>query len=45
MHERKRHQFEELLKLISDRNPADAGQAAQGSDPSTSLGAGSTKAE
>jgi hypothetical protein len=33
MHERKRQQFEELLKLVSDKNPADAGQTVQGSDP------------
>ena len=31
MHERKRQQFEELLKLVSDKKPADAGP--QESDP------------
>jgi ABC-type Fe3+ transport system permease subunit len=34
MHDRKRQQFEELLKLISDKNSADVGQAAH---PSISL--------
>jgi hypothetical protein len=35
MHERKRQQFEELLKLIGDRNPADGGPSEQGSDSSS----------
>ena len=29
MHERKRQQFEELLKLVSDKKPADAGPGVQ----------------
>jgi len=33
MHDRKRQQFEELLKLIGDKNSADAGQGVQESDP------------
>ena len=32
MHEKKRKQFEELLKRIRNGNQADAGQAAQESD-------------
>jgi cell division protein FtsL len=33
MHERKRRQFEELLKLVSEKKPADAGPGVQESDP------------
>jgi hypothetical protein len=33
MHERKRQQFEELLKLVGDRKLADAGPGAQESAP------------
>jgi hypothetical protein len=32
MHERKRQQFEELLKLVSDKKPADAQPGVQESD-------------
>jgi len=32
MHERKRQQFEELLKLVGDKKPADAGSGVQESD-------------
>lgn len=47
MHERKRQQFEELLKLVSDKKRADAGSGVQGSDPPTpgSGRAGTTNAE
>jgi len=47
MHERKRQQFEELLKLVSDKKPVDVGPGAQESDPpATGSGrAGTTEAE
>ena len=32
MHERKRQQFEELLKLVGDKKPADTGPGVQESD-------------
>ena len=33
LHERKRQQFEELLKLVSEKNPADVGQAVAENEP------------
>jgi len=33
MHERKRQQFEELLKLVGNKKPTDAGPGVEESDP------------
>jgi len=38
MHDRKRQQFEELLKLIGDKNVADPGQKVQGSETRPNAG-------